>query len=123
MKFALDDIDRRYAITGYSAGRIRVGHAEHNRSLVVAAGQLIADWPPQSPEQLRPEHFDPILALEPEVLILGTGPRPAQPEPRLFRALLERQIGVEVMNTGAACRTYNILLAEERRVVAALLIP
>jgi len=123
MKFALDDIDRRYAITGYGPGSIRVGQTEHTCSLVVTAGHLIADWPPQTLADLRPDHFEPILALEPELLILGTGPRHALLEPRLYRTLLERQVGVEVMDTGAACRTYNVLLAEERAVVAALLIP
>jgi len=123
MKSALDDIDRRYAITGYGPGRIRVGQTEHTCSLVVTAGRLIADWPPQTLADLRPEHFEPIVTLEPELLILGTGPRHALLEPHLYLALLERQIGVEVMDTGAACRTYNVLLAEERRVVAALLVP
>jgi uncharacterized protein len=66
-------------------------------------------------------HFDAVLAAEPEVVLLGTGARQRFAHPRLTAALIARRIGVESMDTGAACRTYNILMTEGRKVLAALL--
>lgn len=72
-------------------------------------------------DALTEADFQVFLELKPEILLLGTGPKQRFPHPRLTRALMERRIGVEAMDLQAACRTYNILMAEERRVAAALL--
>ena len=121
MKFAYDDQAGAYAISGYGPGRILVRGAAFTRSLVVTPERVLPDWEPQDPTELRAEHFDALLGLEPQILILGTGARQAFPSPALYRGLLERRIGIEVMDTAAACRTYNILMGEGRRVVAALI--
>ncbi|MGD2081554.1 MAG: Mth938-like domain-containing protein [Chromatiales bacterium] len=121
MKFALDDIPGQRLVTGYGPGRIRVGRVEYTRSLAVSPDRIIPDWGPDRAGDLTGGHFDALMTLLPEILILGTGPRQAFPDPAIYSRVLERQVGFEVMDTAAACRTYNILLGEGRRVVAALI--
>jgi uncharacterized protein len=82
----------------------------------------LLDWPPASFEALTAAHLQSLLALKPEIVLLGTGELQRFPRPDIIRPLVEAGIGVEVMTVPAACRTYNILVAEERRVAAALLL-
>jgi uncharacterized protein len=89
---------------------------------VVAPDHEVAAWDAQSFYALEPAHFEALLALKPEIVILGTGPRQRFPRPELTRALAEAAVGFEAMDTRAACRTYNILMAEGRAVVAAILL-
>ncbi|MFQ5470010.1 MAG: Mth938-like domain-containing protein [Gammaproteobacteria bacterium] len=103
-----------------------IDHSKQTRetfscSVVVSPNELIRDWPPRSFSELTVEHFDSLLTLQPEIVLLGTGSRLRWPETALYASLIEKGIGLEVMDTGAACRTYNILMADERKVVAALL--
>lgn len=93
-----------------------------SRSCALSSEQLLRDWPPQSFTDLSHEHFSALLALEPELVLFGSGEVFRFPAPELTAALSARGIGVEAMDTGAACRTFNVLAAEGRRVVAALLI-
>ena len=86
------------------------------------ASLITRPWPPRRPEQLTPADFDAVLALAPELVIFGSGPRQRFVPAALVRALIDRRIGVETMDTAAACRTYNVLVAEGRSVVAALLL-
>jgi uncharacterized protein len=109
-------------VRGYSPGELRLGETTLHRSCLLAADRVVEDWGPRSVNDLTMEHFDAIAALTPEVVVLGTGSRQKFPERALFAKLLTRGIGVEVMDTGAACRTYNVLVSEDRRVVAALLL-
>jgi uncharacterized protein len=106
--------------TGYGEGYVLINGRRHERNLVVAPDRLI-EWDAASFEALREEHFAALAALAPEILLLGTGPRLRFPHPRLTRALAGGRIGLEVMDLNAACRTYNILVSEDRRVAAALL--
>jgi len=122
MHFAREDCSSEQLIRAYEQGLVIVGEKKIRTSLIVAPGQLVTPWRPRHAAELRREDFQPVLALEPEILLLGTGSRLAFPSPSLTVALLQAGIGVEVMDTAAACRTYNILLAEERRVAAALLL-
>ncbi|MDZ7809797.1 MAG: Mth938-like domain-containing protein [Arhodomonas sp.] len=122
MKLTEERGDGSYRIRGYDAGRIVVNETSYTTSLVLAPEALDAQWPPQRFEELAREHFDPVLALEPEVVLLGTGETQRFPSRAVMLAVLERGIGMEVMDTAAACRTYNILMAEGRRVTAALLL-
>ncbi len=122
MHFAREDFSSEYLIRAYEQGRITIGEQHYRRSLILAREQLIPDWRPQQANELCHEDFDPVLALQPEILLLGTGSRLTFPSPSLTSRLLQAGIGVEVMDTAAACRTFNILLAEERQVVAALLL-
>ena len=121
MRFQLDSNTQKYFIQGYGAGWIKVSGKEIRRSVLVAPDQLIMDWFPQTFAELEAQHCAEILQLEPEIVLLGTGQRQQFPQPRLLQDLLRQGIGVEVMDTAAACRTYNVLMLEERRVVAALL--
>jgi uncharacterized protein len=106
--------------TGYGEGYVIVNGERRNSSLVVMADRIEA-WRPAAFERLSAEDFTFLRQLGVEIVLLGTGPRQRFPHPRLTRALAEAGIGIEVMDVQAACRTYNILVAEERRVAAALL--
>lgn len=92
-----------------------------DRSIAVLTEEIRDDWPATNFDELGEAHFAYFLALKPDVLLLGTGARQRFPHPRLYRALTDAGIGVECMNTPAACRTYNILVSEGRKVVAAIL--
>ena len=91
------------------------------RSFIIAPDTLRREWLPQQVEELQPEHLAALLALQPELVLLGCGRRFRFPATAVMQALAERGIGMEVMDTGATCRTYSVLAAEGRRVVAALL--
>ena len=109
-------------IRSYDRGHIVLNEGQVIRqSVVVLPDRLITDWPPQRFEDLTAAHFEQLLTWEPEIVLLGTGAQQRFPHPRLTRSLLERGIGVEVMATDAACRTYAIIMSEGRRVAAALL--
>jgi uncharacterized protein len=122
MKFSLDQIDGRLVIGGYGPGEVLVGRQRYTASLLVTPDGVRPDWGPAGLADLTPGHLGEVLAHRPELLILGTGERQQFPEPRLFVELMDAGVGYEVMDTAAACRTYNILLGEGRRVVAALLL-
>ena len=89
--------------------------------LIVLADRVVSPWRPHTFTDLTESDFADLAALGVEIILLGTGAVQKFPHPRLTRALIEKRIGLEVMNTGAACRTYNILVAEGRSVAAALL--
>lgn len=103
-------------------GQLRIGDRTHTSSVIVTATVLIAPWRPTSAEDLSPPDFEPLLGLAPEVVLLGTGPRQQFPHAELLRILHQRRIGIEVMDTSAACRTYNVLVTEGRNVAAALIV-
>jgi len=109
------------AITAYGPGFVVINGQMHERSLIVGHDHLPTDWPVARLDDLTSEH---LAGLEQncDVILLGTGARQRFPAPSILRPLLEKRIGVEVMDTEAACRTYNILLSEGRAVVAALII-
>jgi len=120
MRLSLDLDDAINMINSYREGAVIVGQKELNGSVLISANDY-ASWQPRQFDELMPTHFEALLAHEPEMVILGTGAKQRFPRPEVLRPLLECGIGVEVMDTGAACRTYNIVVAEGRRVIAALL--
>ncbi|MFZ1325604.1 MAG: Mth938-like domain-containing protein [Candidatus Contendobacter sp.] len=122
MRFNLDNDQNHHAITGYGLDWVKVGEREYRRSVIVMPERLVSDWPPQIFADLEEAHFALIAALEPEIVLLGTGNRQRFPRPPLLRTLLTRGVGVEVMDTAAACRTYNVVMLEGRRIAAALLL-
>jgi uncharacterized protein len=122
MKMSLDETDRALVIRGYGAGEVQVGAHTYTSSLLVTPSGVRADWGPDTPEAITARHLARVLEHDPELLILGTGATQVFPARRLFVELMDAGVGYEVMDTAAACRTYNILLAEGRRVVAALLL-
>jgi uncharacterized protein len=110
----------RNAITGYGEGYVLVNGQRHESSLIVTPDQVVP-WDVSEFARITLQDFEKLKALQPEILLLGTGPTQRFPHPRLTAPLAEAGIGVEVMDLKAACRTYNILVAEERKVAAALL--
>lgn len=121
MKFTQESLDQGYVITAYDPGCIRVREAEYRASLLLMPEKLIGDWRVSRIAQLAAEDLLELATHEPEIILFGTGEAQIFPEPKLFTPLMERGIGYEIMDTAAACRTYNILLSEERRVLAALI--
>lgn len=109
-------------ITAYDAGFIAVNGRPLTRSFILTPRRLIEDWAPANFEALAEGDFSVIAELGFPIVLLGTGARQRFPAPALLRPLIERRIGAEVMDSHAACRTFNILMAEGRDVAAALLI-
>lgn len=110
------------SITAYDAAHIAVNGQRLTRSFLLTPQRLIEDWSPASFAALTEADMQAIADLGCPIVLLGTGPRQHFPAPALMRPLIERRIGVEVMDSFAACRTYNILMAEGRDVAAALII-
>jgi uncharacterized protein len=108
-------------IRAYSQSEIRVGEDVVRTSCIVTA-EAVRAWTPQSADAITLADLEPLLALSPEIIILGTGEVQQFPDTAVLGAILARGIGVEVMTTGAACRTYNVLAGEDRKVAAALLL-
>ncbi len=122
MKLHLANLGDTKLFTAYGADHVMVNGERHDRSIAVLAEEVRSDWDAASFDMLDETHFAWFLAFKPDVLLLGTGAQQRFPHPRLYRALTDAGIGVECMATPAACRTYNILVAEGRKVVAAILI-
>ena len=121
MKFELS-VAPGNVFTGHGAGYVRLGVVEYRENLIVTTDKIATGWASAGFEALTAEDFAAVAALEPEVVILGTGTTLRFPHPRLTRALTDARIGLEVMDTPAACRTFNILAAEGRKVAAAILV-
>ena len=100
---------------------IRVGDRVFARALLISGSELREDWPPQEFSSLRAEHLETIFELQPEVVLLGTGQRQRFLPPDMLGVFYRRGVGVEVMTTEAACRTFNVLVGDGRAAVAALL--
>lgn len=122
MPLQLESAGTANVIRRYVAGEIVVGTQTYSRSLIVTAQSVLPDWPVSRIEDLTDRHLEPVLALAPQVLLVGTGPRQVFPSRAILAALYEAKVGVEFMDTGAACRTYNVLAAEGRSVAAALIL-
>ena len=122
MKMALDGAVGVYMIKSYEPGRVQIRDRYFDTSLIVLRDHLLDDWQPRNASELRASHLEPILQHRPEVVIVGTGENQVFPEPATFMTLMDLGIGFEVMNNAAACRTYNVLVAEERRAALALIL-
>jgi len=122
MKFNLDRPATAHIVRSYAPGLIRIGDRDIAASVIVTASTLIEPWRPRRMVDLAAADLEPVLALRPEVLLIGSGERQVFPAPELLAALYAARVGFEIMATGAACRTYNVLVAEGREVAAALLI-
>lgn len=110
------------AFTAYGDDYIAVNGTQYRQPIVVTAGKVFTDWQAIDFTSLKTEDFAYFVKLTPEVVLVGTGRQQQFPHPQLYRCLIEARISVEFMDTHAACRTYNILVAENRKVVAAILI-
>ncbi|HEY4750924.1 MAG TPA: Mth938-like domain-containing protein [Steroidobacteraceae bacterium] len=120
VKFTLEPATLANLIRGYSDSELRIGDTRITRSCIVTPERLITDWAPATFAELLPAHLETLFALAPAVVLLGTGAVQRFATKEVRAAFLERGVGLEVMQLGAACRTFNVLLQEERRVAAAL---
>jgi uncharacterized protein len=120
MKFLLDDSSDVHAIQRYDEGRVTIRQTVYQSSLIVLPDRIITDWAPTAVDQLKVDDFHLLAKLGLEIVILGTGRLQRFPHPALTQPLMQQRIGFEIMDTPAACRTYNILVSEGRRVAAAL---
>lgn len=111
-----------YFIRSFSKEGIVVKDELHRESLVLSAETLLPAWPVRSMAELEEKHLQPLIDLEPEVAILGTGMKQAFLHPQLVMKFYEKGIGFEAMTSEAACRTFNVLVSENRRVAAALIL-
>ena len=127
LKLHLANLGDTKLFTAHGPDHVMVNNVRYGNSIVVSAQEVRTDWAVagfdalDGFDTLNETHFAYFLAIKPEVLLLGTGARQRFPHPRLYRALTDAGIALECMDTPAACRTYNILVAEDRRVVAAIL--
>ena len=121
MKLHADTPTSLNTVTGYGPGFIEVNKSPHHGHLLLVPDAPARTWQAAGFEALRREDFDALLDLRPEIVLLGTGKRQRFPHPRLTGGLARAGVGIEVMDTAAACRTYNILMSEGRRVLAAFL--
>jgi uncharacterized protein len=108
--------------TGHGPGFVRLGVVEYRQNLLVTPERIVTGWASAGFDALTEAHFAALAALGPEVALLGTGASLRFPDPRLTRPLIDARIGLEVMDTSAACRTFNILAAEGRRVAVGILL-
>jgi uncharacterized protein len=114
------DITAAHYIRAWEAGRVRIAERWVDGNVIIGAERVIENWQVTAPSGLAIEDLAPAIELQPEIILLGTGTRRLLPDVDLMAALGEHAIGLEIMNTPAACRTFNVLLQERRRVVAAL---
>jgi uncharacterized protein len=114
--------DTRYQLRSADGELARVNERELRRSFVLSPEQLLDDWRPRSIDELQPADMDVLLALQPAVVLLGSGARQRFPAPAVLAACLAQGIGIEVMDNAAAARTFNLLAGEGRRVVAGFLL-
>jgi uncharacterized protein len=121
MRFTQDSTSGVNLIRAYRAGEIRINETAYHEALILSASAIIKEPTLQRVSELGAEHRMRILSLEPELVLLGTGQHQTFPDVSFGAEFLRLRIGFEVMDTGAACRTFNVLVAEQRRVVAVLL--
>jgi uncharacterized protein len=122
MKFAQDSQDEGYVITAYDNESVTVNGKPFSQSMIIARTKLNENWDIERIELLQPVHLDLILSFNPELIIIGTGGKLIFPPVQVYSNIIRHGIGVDFMDTGAACRTYNILMSEGRDVVAGLIL-
>ena len=123
MQLTLERPDHEFVLRGADGNVALVNQLRLTRSFVIAPDRLIEQWPASDVRALSVADLEPLLALDPEVILLGSGATQAFPPAATLAACLSRGIGIEVMNNAAAARTFNVLAGESRRVVAGFLLP
>lgn len=121
MPLAEELITGRNSIQAYQPGQITINEQSYNQSLILSATEIITPWPVTNIDDLSAEQMQAIVDQKPEVVLLGTGEKQQFPDIEIIGYFAQLGLGLEVMNTGAACRTFNILVAEDRQVVAAII--
>ena len=122
MKFTLDNPSADYVFGHYGDGKLKVNQTDYQASLIIFPDALVTDWPVNAVQELKVSHFDEIVKRKPEIVLLGTGQQQRFPSIDFRRLLVQIGLNLEVMDTAAACRTYNLLVSEDRDVAAAVII-
>ena len=123
MQLTLERPDHEFVLRGADGNFALVNQLRLTRSFVIAPDRLIEQWPASDVRTLAANDLDPLLALDPEVILLGSGAIQSFPPAATLAACLSRGIGIEVMTNAAAARTFNVLAGDSRRVVAGFLLP
>ena len=122
MKLQSDPHSGANTITGYGDGYVEINKTPYAHAVVLRSDGAISEWPVQTFDQLDASNFSQLVDLKPELILIGTGRRQRFPNPELLKALIFAKIGFEIMDSQAACRTYNILVGEGRQVLLALIV-
>ena len=109
-------------ITGYGDGYVEINKTPYTHAVLLSSDGAISEWPVQSFDGLEAAHFAQMVDLEPELILIGTGSKQRFPKPELLKSLISAKVGFEIMDSQAACRTYNILVGEGRQVLLALIV-
>jgi len=122
MKLQSDPHSGANTITGYGDGYVEINRTPYSHAVLLSSDAEIQEWAVKSFDELSVEDFSQMASLKPELILIGTGQRQRFPKPELLKTLIEAKIGFEVMDSQAACRTYNILVGEGRQVLLALIV-
>jgi len=122
MELQLDNHSPGHCVRSFTNNTAVIGEVRYTASLIVTPEQVVSDWPPQHPDQLTIDDFGVILALEPELILVGTGNTLQFPDSETLKGVIRAGIGIDFMDSRAVCRTYNILAAEGRHVAAGIII-
>lgn len=122
MKLQSDHHSRANTITGYGDGYVEINKTPYAHAVVLNLDGAISEWSAQSFDDLETHHFAQLVDLKPELVLIGTGSRQRFPKPELLKTMIQAKIGFEIMDSQAACRTYNILVGEGRKVLLALIV-
>jgi uncharacterized protein len=122
MKFHLIQSDNKNLITGYDLNWVEVNQERHQTSLIITPNQLLLEWPVKTIKEIKENSFEAIESLNIEIILLGTGNTQEHLEPKILEYFSKKNMAVECMNNQSACRTYNILANEERKVLLALML-
>ncbi len=122
LKLHLSQNPNQNVITGYGSGYVLINRERYESNVIVTAETVVRGWSASSETDLDEADFLPVIELAPQIVLIGSGLRLRFPKPAALKGLIFAKIGYEVMDTRAACRTYNILLEEGRNVAAALLL-
>jgi uncharacterized protein len=122
LKLQSDPHSGANTITGYGDGYVEINQTPYAHAVLLSSDGAISAWPAQSFDSLESSHFAQMVELKPELILIGTGSKQRFPKPELLKPLILAKIGFEIMDSQAACRTYNILVGEGRQVLLALIV-
>ncbi|MFC0677400.1 Mth938-like domain-containing protein [Lysobacter korlensis] len=122
MQLTLEPADHEFVLKGADGSSARINEQHLTTSFVISPGALVTEWPVTDAAAIGPDELQPLLSLNPEVVLLGSGARQVFPPAATMAACLGRGIGIEVMTNGAAARTFSVLAGEGRRVVAGFIL-
>ena len=122
MKLQSDPHSGANTITGYGDGYVEINQTPYAHAVLLSSDGAISAWPVESFDSLEASHFAQMVELKPELILIGTGSKQRFPKPELLKSLILAKIGFEIMDSQAACRTYNILVGEGRQVLLALIV-